>query len=108
MRAIAAMFFGGLVALSSANGCALKHEDEATRFRGAIPQSSDVALSVPRSATGTSGTTTTKSLHTKGGDAEGTAKFYRFTRDMADGVDVGTAEILGLVWVIVHLPPTHV
>jgi hypothetical protein len=105
MRALAAAFGLGLLVVASAPGCVIKAEDDASRFRQAIPASSDVKLAIPKDGA-TSGT---KSFSTKGGDAPAPyAKYYRFTRDMADSVDWGTAEILGLVWIIVHSPPTHV
>lgn len=83
-------------------GCATE-ADDASRFREGIPTSDEVALAVPKGASGT----TTKSLSPKGG-AVTTAHWYGFTRDVADGVDHGTGQILGLVWAIVHLPPTKV
>ena len=96
---------GGVIVLGCIEGCALKTSDDADRFRQAIPLSNDVALAVPKSSGGS--TSSTKSLHTKGGDPS-SAKYYQFTRDIADGVDGGTGEILGLVWLIVHSPPTSV
>jgi hypothetical protein len=105
MRALTAALGCGLFVLACAPGCMIKTEDDASRFRQAIPASSDVKLSIPKEGA----TSTTASFHTKGGDSPTAyAKYYRFTRDMADAVDWGTAEILGLVWIIVHSPPTHV
>ena len=66
MRALAALALGcGLLVLSSASGCVLKADDDVSRFRGAIPASSDVKLSIPKEGS----TASTKSFHTKGGDA---------------------------------------
>ena len=106
MRALVAALGCGLLAIAAAPGCMLKTDDDASRFRQAIPQSSDVQLSIPKGSTAGA---TTASFHVKGGDTPAAyAKYYRFTRDMADIVGFGTAEILGLVWIIVHSPPTHV
>jgi hypothetical protein len=86
-------------------GC-VAQADDAERFREGIPQSGEVAIAVPRG----SGGATTKSLGTKGGadTTTSSAKYYQFSRDLADGLDWGTAQILGLVWIIVHQPPTKV
>lgn len=92
----------GALALTSV-GC-IAENDDADKFREAIPESGDVAIAVPRGGS----TTTTKSLGTKGGGATTYARYYQFSRDMADGLDWSTAQILGLVWLIVHQPPTKV
>jgi hypothetical protein len=110
MARTASSFFAlavSLVVVSAAQGCAVKGEtDEADRFRQAIPGTKDVALDVPKSSDGAAAST--KSLSTKGDLPAATdARYYRFTRDVADGVDWATGVTLGLVWVIVHSPPTH-
>ncbi len=88
------------------SGCAAPpgESEGASRFREAIPREDEVALAVPR---GAGAGASTKSLAPKGGSTT-TARWYAFTRDMADGIDHGTARILGLVWAIVQLPPTTV
>ncbi|GAC1377149.1 MAG: hypothetical protein NVSMB47_22230 [Polyangiales bacterium] len=107
MRALLVTVLGSIALLSVAPGCALK-TDDAAKFREGIPQSSEVALAVPRSG-GSGSTVGAKGLSAKGAPAPATdARYYRFTRDIADGVDWGTTEILGLVWLIVHQPPTTV
>ncbi len=93
---------GGCVLFASASGCIVK-TDDADRFREALPKGEDVALSVPHGSSAS-----TRALHTKGGTPGGLAKYYQFTRDVADGVDAGTASVLGLVWLIVHSPPTSI
>src|SRR5579859_807310 len=91
---------------ASTEGCLIKTQDNADKYRQAIPQSSDVALGVPN---GSGSTASTTSYSVKGGPGSTSdAKYYQFTRDIADGVDATTAIVLGLVWVIVHSPPTSV
>ena len=102
-----------LFGLAATEGCMLKPQDDgADKYRQAIPQTNDVALSVPKSSGGTSSTTSysTKGVYSTKGDAPTTsdAKYYAFTRDIADATDATTAIVLGLVWVIVHSPPTSV
>jgi len=79
--------------------------DAADKFREPIPTAADVALSVPRqqaAAPARTGLSTTPSAPT------GYAKYYQFTRDVNDAVDVVTAIVLGSVWWVVRTPPTHV
>jgi hypothetical protein len=93
-----------LALASLGTGCVVQN-DEAARFREAIPESDDVAIALPRS----SGGATTKSLGAKEGTATtSSARYYQFSRDLSDGLDWGTAQILGLVWLIVHQPPTKI
>lgn len=94
--------------MGATTGCAVK-QDDADRFRDAVPESDDVALKVPG---GQGGGAQTKGLHvaTNGtsGTTSATARYYRFTRDMTSAVDFGTAVILGGVWLIVHSEPTSI
>jgi hypothetical protein len=89
-------------------GCVAK-QDDADRFRQAVPQADEVALKVPGNAPASG--TTTKDLHINGGGPTTTsssAEYYRFTRDLTGAVDFGTGVILGAVWIIVHTQPTSV
>lgn len=91
---------------ATAAGCTA--EEDADRFREAIPQTGDVALRVP----GASGGTTTKSASgirlATNGSAGGVARYYAFTRDMTNTVDFGTAVTLGSIWALVNTPPTTI
>lgn len=99
-----------LVVASASEGCMLKTQDNADKYRQAIPQTSEVALSVPKGGGAGASTTSysTKDVTLKGDPTPTNAKYYQFTRDVADGVDWTTGIVLGLVWVIVHSPPTTV
>jgi hypothetical protein len=94
------------VLASVAMGCQPK--DDADRFRSAVPAKEDVALKIPGSSD--SGGTTTQSLHPLGNppSVSSSAEYYRFTRDITDVVDFGTAVILGAIEIIVHSPPTTI
>jgi hypothetical protein len=87
-------------------GCAVEAK-EADRFREAIPEAEAVSLAVPGPKGGATGTTT-QGLHFSNLGGDGTARYYRFTRDLTRSVDVGTAFILGAVWAIVHTDPTTI
>ncbi len=91
-------------AAHGALGCAAK-TDEGDKFREALPATSDVNLSVPRSGDATSAQTLAI------GSSDGTsgyAKFYTFTRNVTDGVDFVTGAILGTLWLVVHTHPTTI
>jgi hypothetical protein len=98
---------------SFAAGCAIK-PDDSERFREAIPTQEQVALRVPGAEAMNTGSVGKTSIRiktdpgsvTNAGDA--TARYYRFTRDMTNAVDFGTAVILGSVWSIVHTEPTSI
>src|SRR6266542_2143585 len=84
-------------AAHGALGCAAK-TDEGDKFREALPATSDVNLSVPRSGDATSAQTLAI------GSSDGTsgyAKFYTFTR-------IVTGAILGTLWLVVHTHPTTI
>jgi hypothetical protein len=105
----------GAWALVGASGCSAKPDDGSGRFTDGIPQKSDVALGVPGSS---SGTTTAQATTTESGGSglhlsnvpSGTsyATYYQWTRNVTDGVDFATGWVLGVVWTIVHTPPTSV
>lgn len=111
----ASLLLSSLVFGSFAAGCAVKPDDSGERFREAIPTQDQVALRVPGTeSTGGGGVGKTNlRITTDPGSgalsgAESTARYYRFTRDMTNAVDFGTAVILGSVWAIVHTPPTSI
>ena len=83
-------------------GCAI-NVDDGERFREPIPEASQVSLALPGS-TAASPSSETLAF---GAGAEH-AKFYEFTRAMADGVDGVTRAILGSIWIVVHTRPTTV
>jgi hypothetical protein len=88
------------------NACTLQ-ADDAERFRDPIPQANDAKTGVP----GTSGASAkSQSLRPMDTPLGGTsyAKYYQLTRDVADGIDGGTAWVLTLVWAIVHSTPTSI
>jgi hypothetical protein len=86
-------------------GCVVQPEDKGAKFREAVPTADDVKLTPP-----TGGTSTTNPQSLPGaGLLDGTpsyAKYYKFTRDIFDGVNLGTGYILGSVWLLIQLPPT--
>lgn len=88
-------------------GCVVK-QDDADRFRQAVPQADEVALKVPGGSN--AGGTTTKDLRLSGGPVttSSSAEYYRFTRDLTGAVDFGTAVILGAIWAVVHTQPTSI
>jgi hypothetical protein len=100
LRGIRSALVAGLVA-NAALGCTFA--DQAEKFREPIPTAADVALETPREQT----TTPAKSsLATTA--PTGYAKYYQFTRNVNDAVDVVTAVVLGSVWLVVHTPPTTI
>jgi len=101
LRAIGTVAWVGLLG-SAAAGCVLG--DQAEKFREPIPTAADVALATPREQSATP----TKSALATASAPTGYAKYYQFTRDVNDAVDVVTAIVLGSVWLVVHLPPTTV
>jgi len=85
-------------------GCAAR-TDDGDKFRDPLPVASDVSLSVPRS--GDAPGSQTLAIGSSDGTS-GYAKFYQFTRNVTDGVDLVTGAILGTIWVVVHTHPTTV
>jgi hypothetical protein len=90
------------LAANAALGCTVA--DQADKFREPIPVAADVALSTPReqAATPTKAGLATASASTS------YAKYYQFTRNVNDAVDLVTAVVLGSVWLVVHTPPAIV
>ena len=83
-------------------GCAMKVED-GERFREPIPEASQVSLALPGSSAASPAPDTLAFVA-----AVEHAKFYEFTRAMADGVDGVTRAIVGSIWIVVHSRPTTV
>jgi len=84
-------------------------EMSADKFRQGIPSKEEVKLQEPVSAAGTQSTASFEpgmGLQDSPSGSKTYAQYYRFTREMFDGVNLGTAAILGSVWIIVHYPPT--
>jgi hypothetical protein len=88
---------------SVAAGCAAS-TDDGDKFRDPLPVASEMSVAVPSS----SATTTRSGLAVGPSDAPTYAKFYQFTRDVTDGVDLVTGVVLGSVWLVVHTHPTSV
>jgi hypothetical protein len=109
-RFVAWAMMGGF-ALASIEGCTLTTGD-ASQFKEPIPQQTDVALGLPHAGSATSGQAEAMvRIQTNGPTGTGSTGYsgaYEFTRNMTDMVDLGTGLVLGLVWVIVNLPPTHI
>lgn len=91
-------------------GCTLdKKDDEADAFREAVPQQQSIALSGPDSSSSASTAAARPTLRTLGTTpATPYAKWYGFTREMRRGVNQVTADVLGGVWAILHVPPTAI
>jgi hypothetical protein len=83
-------------------GC-MANLDDGERFREPIPEASQVSLALPGSTAASPASETLA----YGGAGEH-AKFYEFTRALADGVDGVTRSILGSIWIVVHTRPTTV
>ncbi len=104
MKVITAACFVSVVSAFGAGCAPTSEDDDAERFREALPVQDELALRVPG---GTSGATKTAGLRiASGGGTNATARYYQFTRDMTSAVDYGTAVILGGIWGVVHSPPT--
>jgi len=115
MYARTLLWFGGCaLALNLVAGCTLQKKDDADAFRAAVPQSEAVSLSGPDGSSGANGSTSTAALvpsrHTESTapPTPAFAKWYGFTRDMRDGVNVVTAGVLGGVWAIIQSEPSTI
>ena len=83
-------------------GC-MVNVDDGEKFREPIPESSRVSLALPGSGAAS------PAAETLAYDGAGErAKFYEFTRALADGVDGVTRSILGSIWIVVHTRPTTI
>lgn len=96
-------------------GCMLKTQDDASQFRDAIPQASEVQLHGPENASGAQSSAASvegDQSHTAGtgsGWSNGPwAKYYGLTREVRKGVNVVTNAVLGSVWIIVNTQPTSI
>jgi hypothetical protein len=87
--------------------------DGADNIRDALPGQTDLAISIPSSASSTGSTTNAVDapvLHPANVPA-GTpahAQYYEMTRDITDVIDAATADVLVLVWAIVHNAPSSI
>ncbi|HEX3774625.1 MAG TPA: hypothetical protein VHV51_09185 [Polyangiaceae bacterium] len=116
MYAKAGWLVGGCaLALSLVAGCTLQKKDDADAFREAVPQSESISLSGPDSSSASNSNSNSTSTSTAPppraelGIAPPTptyAKWYGFTRDMRDGVNAVTADVLGGVWLIIQSEPS--
>ena len=103
---------GCTLAMNVLSGCALQKKDNVDEFRDAVPQSEAVSLSGPDGSGAPSGSSSTASAPPPRGALSTTppapayAKWYGFTRDMRDGVNVVTASVLGSVWLIIQSEPS--
>lgn len=106
-----AMVILGLATLTgtAATGCIVQEPTEdADKFREGIPSQNEVKLEEPVASEGAAtpqGFDLGMGLQDDGNDTA-YATYYRFTREMFDGVNLGTAAILGSIWIIVNYPPT--
>jgi len=103
-------FAGCSLALASVSACTLdKKDDGADAFREAVPEQESIALSGPESTSARSTAATGPSRRTLGTrPATPYAKWYGFTRQMRLSVNQVTADVLGGVWAILHVPPTTI
>ena len=105
-KTIAAMVGLGVMS-TAAQGCALP---DAAKFRDPIPQQGDAQLAVAGSQV--SGGATTKSAQVKlsgiGGGGTDYASMYEFTRQITDGVDTGTFEIIAAIAAVTSYQPTSI
>jgi hypothetical protein len=103
------MFVALAGVMGMTGACVIQESDpDASKFREGIPSKEQVALEEPVASTGTTGTQSFElgmGLQ-DGPGATSYATYYRFTREMFDGVNLGTAAILGSIWIIVSYPPT--
>lgn len=98
-----------MISSATAAGCVVQDEPGTDKFIQAIPTADDVKLKEPVAA-GSATTTQSFDLPLGAQDVPGSsyATYYKFTRQIFDGVNLGTGYILGSVWLIVHYPATSV
>lgn len=101
--------FSGLLVLL-APACALRQGDDgAESYREAVPDHAAVRLSGPEDEPAGEAVAGSSLASEHAGSTEGSwARYYAFTRHVRDGVNGTAAVVLGLVWYIVHTPPTRV
>lgn len=85
--------------------CTLEKEHAADEYREAVPKAEAVSVDGPASSDGSLET----AARSRGALAAGgePARWYRFTRDLRDGVNGVTALILGSVAWVIHTEPTE-
>jgi hypothetical protein len=87
---------------------------DASKFRDPIPQQGDAALAIAGThvagATGVQSASVGSSIHLAGlgGGGSDYASFYEFTRQIADGVDSGTFQIVSAIAAVTSYPPSSV
>ncbi|HWA75124.1 MAG TPA: hypothetical protein VG937_22455 [Polyangiaceae bacterium] len=96
-----------------ANACTLQKTDDVSEYREALPVADSVKVAGPDADGGGSRSNgiegSSSSLMAAGDGANANvAKWYAFTRNVRDGVNVVTRDVLAGVWVIVHSEPTTV
>ena len=84
------------------SACTLQKADDVSEYRDALPEANQVSVAGPEQDS--SGK---KTLATGGGQAE-LAEWYAFTRNVRDGVNVVTRDVLTGVWLVVHSAPSKV
>jgi hypothetical protein len=101
-----------LAATSLATACTLEKSDDVSEYREALPQAAHVQVAGPeQSGAGSrsmSASAETGLLADGAGTASGSAEWYRFTRNIRDGVNAVTAGVLGSVWFVVHTKPSTI
>ncbi len=95
-------------------GQACAASPDASKFREPIPQQGDAALAIAGTqvggATDTQSARVGASLHIAGlgGGGANDASFYEFTRQITDGVDSVTFQIISAIAAVTSLPPSTV
>ena len=107
-NALVALAFSAFTPL----GCATEEPDDASEYRQALPEATSVRLEGPGQSQRGSGTAASGSagelLADGAAPAAALAKWYGFTRNVRDGINVVTAGVLGSVWFVAHTRPTKV
>ncbi len=98
--------------MTALGGCTVGADPEETtnEFVEALPGPSSVSVDGPELTTGGNMSTAAGSRGTLDADpTSGTvARWYSFTRDVRDGVNVVTAVVLVSVWAVVHTAPSEI
>ncbi len=96
--------------LLAVNACALEKTDDVSEYRAALPEASSVRVAGPEPGTGSQELALNgrRGLLGRDGESAGVAKYYAFTRQVRDGVNAVTRDVLGSVWLIVHTRPSTV
>jgi hypothetical protein len=89
------------------SGCMLDKQEDADRFREALPKAEQIQVSGPESSQGRSGPSSAPTAE-EPWERGPWAKYYGFTRHVRDGVNRVTGAILGGVWLVVHTQPSSV